>query len=116
SLTPVAVIPPARGAASVLVLPATPGSDKTLTLGRAAGNDVVIPEMSVSRKHAAVSVRSDGFELKDLGAANGTRINGRAAPAGGYLLTSGDIVALGDVECVFLDADAFWQRVPTFMD
>ncbi len=116
SLTPLPVVPPARGAASVLVLPASPGSERTLTLGRAGDNDVVLPEMSVSRKHAAVAVGADGFRLRDLGAANGTRVNGRPAPAGGYLLSSGDIVAFGDVECVFLDAEAFWERVPGFMD
>lgn len=116
TLTPPAVVPPARGAASVLVVPADKGIGRALSVGRDAENDLVVPEMSVSRKHATLEVSSDGFELKDLGGANGTRINGRPAPAGGYLLTSGDIVALGDVECVFLDADAFWERVPSFMD
>lgn len=116
TLTPPAVVPPARGAASVLVVPADKESGRALSVGRDAENDLVVPEMSVSRKHATLEVSSDGFEVQDLGGANGTRINGRPAPAGGYLLTSGDIVAFGDVECVFLDADAFWERIPSFMD
>lgn len=116
SLAPLPVIPPARGAASVLVLPAEKGSGRTLTLGRTSESDVVLAEMSVSRRHATLTARSDGFVLTDAGASNGTRVNGRPAPAGGYLLSSGDIVAFGDVECVFLEAEAFWERVPTFMD
>lgn len=116
SLTPPPVVPPARGAASVLVLPANKGSGASLTLGRAEGNDVVVPEMSVSRKHATLTAGPDGFLVTDVGAANGTRVNGRPAPTGGYLLSSGDIVAFGDVECVFLEAEAFWERVAGYMD
>lgn len=116
SLAPLPVIPPARGAASVLVVPAAKGSGRVLSLGRARESDVVVPEMSVSRKHATLTAKGDGFVLTDAGASNGTRVNGRPAPSGGYLLSSGDIVAFGDVECVFLEAEAFWDRVPTFMD
>src|SRR5690606_15619847 len=101
---------------SVLLLPAEKGSQRVLTLGRAEESDVAVPEMSVSRRHATLAAGPDGFLLTDVGSSNGTRVNGRPAPAGGYLLSSGDIVAFGDVECVFLEADAFWERVADFMD
>ena len=34
----------------------------------------------------------------------------------GGMLSSGDVIAMGDVEFVYLDAAAFYDRLPTFMD
>lgn len=116
TLTPPPVVPAARGAASVLELPARSREGAVLTLGRGADNDVTIAERSVSRHHARLKAGGGGFSLEDVGSQNGTRLNGRALPAGGASLASGDVVAFGDVECVFLDATDFQERLPAFMD
>lgn len=47
-----------------------------LTLGRASDLEVVLLEDMVSRKHAKLSISSDGLLLTDLGSTNGTFING----------------------------------------
>src|SRR3989338_2598712 len=46
------------------------------TLGRSKGNDVVLDDSSVSRKHAELDVREGKVVLKDLGSRNGTRFQG----------------------------------------
>lgn len=48
--------------------------DKT-TVGRAGGNDIVIPDGTVSRNHAALTFQQGAWFLEDVGSSNGTFIN-----------------------------------------
>jgi hypothetical protein len=87
-----------------------------VTLGRASSNDVVIPDPSVSRKHALAKRGEDGvFLMRDAGSSNGTTVNGRSALARGHgppsELKNGDNVQLGRVACTFVDAAALQQFV-----
>lgn len=47
-----------------------------LTLGRDPANDVVLEDPNVSRFHAEIVAGAEGLELRDLGARNGTRLDG----------------------------------------
>ncbi|HJL19437.1 MAG TPA: FHA domain-containing protein [Sandaracinaceae bacterium LLY-WYZ-13_1] len=48
-----------------------------ITIGRAPGNDLVLPHPSVSGRHAQVDKQQDGkFQVRDLGSTNGTFLNG----------------------------------------
>lgn len=47
----------------------------TATIGRSSINDITIPDQHVSRQHAVITYRSDGFGISDLGSANGTFVN-----------------------------------------
>ncbi len=49
----------------------------TVAIGSHPSNDVVIDDTTVSRRHATITRKPDGFELADLGSTNGTFINGR---------------------------------------
>lgn len=55
---------------------ATGNSDMvTYTIGRAADNDIIIDEPSISRRHAELIAEPGGkYRLKDLGSSNGTHI------------------------------------------
>ena len=70
-----------------------------LTLGRAEDNDIVLPEPSSSRHHAEVHGAGGAWVVRDLGSANGTLINGVAAPE--RVLHEGDRVMIGAVEFRF---------------
>lgn len=49
----------------------------TLRIGRAADNDIVVPDLMVSRHHAEVRVIGEGrYRVVDLGSHNGTYLNG----------------------------------------
>ncbi|MFC5954480.1 FHA domain-containing protein [Streptomyces pratens] len=67
---------------------------RTVRIGRAADNDLVIDDLVVSRRHAELRKLPDGtYEIADLGSHNGTYLNGRpvtSAPVG-----PGDIVGIG---------------------
>jgi hypothetical protein len=82
-----------------------------ITLGRAPENDVVVPDVSISRFHAFVKeAGSDGWLLQDAGSTNGTTVNGHSVPRQGHgapaELSSGDDVRLGQVDLTFLDSEA----------
>ncbi len=70
-----------------------------MTIGRAANNDIVIPEQTVSSKHATISIQKGSFFLNDLGSTNGTFINGTRIES--KMLKSGDLIKLGAAQCKF---------------
>ncbi len=73
-------------------------SERT-SLGRATDNDLVLSDPKVSRHHAEVVRRPEGFVLRDLGSTNGTFVNGRRIFE--RLLDPGDVILLGDTRITF---------------
>jgi hypothetical protein len=73
-----------------------------LTVGRAWDNDVVLPDISVSRRHALLRRHGAGYLLLDQGSGNGTRVNGRKIDKA--RLRSGDEIVLGDSVVQFIEA------------
>jgi FHA domain len=53
-----------------------------LLVGRDIQCDAQIASLRVSRRHCCLSWHRDGVEVRDLGSANGTRINGRRSDSG----------------------------------
>lgn len=89
--------PPAR---LVMVSPPAPGAEFALTrprlrIGRAEDLEIWVNHRSISREHAEITIDRDQFLIRDLGSANGLRINGNETKQG--LLRSGDQVELGQV-------------------
>ncbi len=85
-----------------LVLKSGPGSgteyslDKPeLFLGRDPGNDIVINDPEVSRRHARMLLVGNTYTIEDLGSTNGTFIKGQrlAAPV---TLRPGEVIMLGE--------------------
>ncbi|MEJ2890349.1 FHA domain-containing protein [Actinomycetospora aeridis] len=80
---------------------------ETVTIGREAGNDVVIDHPSISRRHARITRTKQGFLLEDLGSSNGTalrplsRPEQELAPNTPVVLPDGATVFIGDVEALF---------------
>ncbi|MFC8126818.1 FHA domain-containing protein [Streptomyces sp. NPDC057302] len=67
---------------------------RTVRIGRAADNDLVIDDLVVSRRHAELRVLADGsYEIADLGSHNGTYLNGQ--PVDRAPVAPGDIVGVG---------------------
>ena len=63
-----------------------------LTIGRTPGNDIVIDNVGVSRRHAVIRVQGGKAILEDLGSANGTFIRGQKIER--YDLQDGDEIAI----------------------
>ena len=63
-------------------------------IGRDPSNQIVLPDLLVSRMHATVMVEHAALNLVDAGSANGTRVNG--VPVKASTLKPGDIVQFGN--------------------
>lgn len=72
---------------------------KSVTLGRGSENDIVIDCGSISVRHAVMERVKGGYELRDLGSTNGTKLNGKARDV--IELFDGAPVKIGDVEFGF---------------
>lgn len=76
-------------------------SQLRFTIGRDPSCDLVIPDLTVSRRHASLDRDLTGWLLTDFGSTNGTRLNGwrvrEPVP-----VHSGDRVSFGDVTFVLL--------------
>lgn len=119
-------IPAARGRATVHVVP----HGLEVVIGRDRACDVVVPERSISKRHARLIVeatRVAGTKVRgnhkpallvvDLGSQNGVAVNGRRLRSGGQdALCSGDVLDLGDVSLLLLDAGAFFDGLPRLTD
>ncbi|MEM1159137.1 MAG: FHA domain-containing protein [Verrucomicrobiota bacterium] len=72
-------------------------TSKQLRVGRHPDNDMVLPDTSISRKHALCIINQDTILIRDLGSMNGIKINGEPMIQG--LARDGQIITIGEVNC-----------------
>jgi sigma-B regulation protein RsbU (phosphoserine phosphatase) len=72
------------------------------TIGRSRESDIHLPDQWLSRKHAEIQRRADGYFVVDLQSKNGTEVNDRRI-AGEERLAPGDVIAIGDHRLTFVD-------------
>lgn len=70
------------------------GASATLLLGRGPACDITFTDPTVSRRHAALSLRDGHWVIADLDSRNGTWVNGDRV--GRCELRAGDLVAAGE--------------------
>jgi hypothetical protein len=88
--------------AGSLVLPTgdrVPLSEQIITVGRLPESTIVLADPNVSRQHAEVRPRGNGYVVVDLGSTNGTRING--VRINEQELVDGDEVTFGNTRMRF---------------
>lgn len=76
-----------------------------LVVGRQMGNDVLLNDTQVSRRHVQFELRDGQVFVIDLGSANGTTVNGQKLPPNEPKpLRAGDLVRLGITSLALQDA------------
>ena len=75
------------------------GGDR-MTIGRRPESDIFLDDVTVSRDHALLVQRSDGWHLDDLGSLNGTYVNRRRIDS--HKLEDGDELQVGKYKLTFL--------------
>jgi pSer/pThr/pTyr-binding forkhead associated (FHA) protein len=77
-----------------------------IVIGRDQGNDIIIIDPEVSRRHARVFQQGGSFVIEDLGSTNGTYVNGQRL-TGPYVLRSGELINLGEHISLLYDVAVF---------
>ncbi|MFM8291770.1 MAG: sigma 54-interacting transcriptional regulator [Planctomycetia bacterium] len=77
---------------------------KTVSLGRAPGNVIVVNDERASRLHAEILPRDSGWAIRDLGSRNGTLVEGALIDSE-RPLTAGDVIAIGLTELTFCEGE-----------
>ena len=82
---------------------------KRLSIGRAAGNDIVLSHPAISRQHAAIEpCQAGGYEIVDVSGKNGTLVNGRMVN-GRRRLKECDIIQIVAFQMIYLKESIFYK-------
>lgn len=68
-------------------------------IGRSPENQMIVPDATVSKRHAVIRIRGNTFEIEDLQSSSGTYVNGQLVRKA--YLKDGDSVRLGSTELEF---------------
>src|SRR5947207_1519408 len=71
-------------------------AERSISIGRAPDNMIVIDDSSVSNRHAQLELVGETYRLKDLESTNGTKVNG--VPITERLLRFEDRIRFGAIE------------------
>ena len=84
-----------------------------VTIGRSRESDIFLPDQWLSRHHAAIEERTDGYWVSDLKSKNGTLLNGEPV-RDWHRLRPGDVITLGEHTLTFCAeaADEEEEREP----
>ena len=74
-------------------------AERSITIGRAPDNMIVIDDSSVSSRHALLELVGETYRLKDLESTNGTKVNG--VPITETVLRFEDRIRFGGIEARF---------------
>jgi len=78
------------------------------TIGRAADNQMILPDQQASSHHAEIRPDAQGYLLVDLSSTNGTFVNEqRLPPLTPHLLSSGDLIRIGETRFTYEIAGSF---------
>ncbi|MBW1807403.1 MAG: FHA domain-containing protein [Deltaproteobacteria bacterium] len=95
------------------------GPPGQVRLGRSDENDLVIPDETVSSRHAVFQEhRETGtYMLQDLASMNGTQVNGSRMIVGKtVVLFDGDVLAFGDSVFLFFYPDGLYDVLKANLD
>ncbi|HUG19329.1 MAG TPA: PAS domain S-box protein [Planctomycetaceae bacterium] len=76
----------------------------TAVLGREADCEIFLPDKTVSRRHAQITFRQDGYYLEDLQSRNGTYVNGQKIQKP-LRLSDQDQIQLYDVTLTYCESN-----------
>jgi hypothetical protein len=79
-------------------------SSSSITLGRGYSADCLLEDHYISPLHCRISCCEEGFEVEDLGSANGTHIKDRV-PSRKYTISSGTVLRIGRTKITVLAPD-----------
>ena len=89
--------------------PATPRG--SFYIGRINGNDMIMPDYAISKRHAIIDIEDGKYYLRDAGSTNGTKINGSRLAKKRVMLKDKDVVGFARYEFTFLYPKSLYKML-----
>ena len=89
----------------------SPTADGHFTIGRESGNDIIMPDIALSKCHATIEVTSRSYHLRDCGSTNGTLLNGKQINQDPRPLNDGDVISFARYEYTFLFPKSLFNKL-----
>ncbi len=86
-------------------------SSRAFIIGRVDGNDMIMPDFAISKKHATINMDSKSFYLKDLGSTNGTFVNGTRLDKKSLKIHDQDVLSFARYEFTFLFPSSLYKML-----
>jgi len=77
-------------------------SGNFFSIGRIDGNDFIMPDYAISKKHAIIEAKRGIYILKDCGSTNGTLMNGKRLQTKPVEIHDRDVISFARYEFTFL--------------
>ena len=78
------------------------GPVNSFTIGRVDGNDMIMPDYAISKRHAIIDIEDGLYFIRDAGSTNGTKVNGERLGKKRTRLHDKDVVGFARYEFTFL--------------
>ena len=78
------------------------GPVNSFTIGRVDGNDMIMPDYAISKRHAIIDIEDGLYYIRDAGSTNGTKVNGERLGKKRTRLHDKDVVGFARYEFTFL--------------
>ena len=89
----------------------TTTASNLIFIGRIDSNDFIMPDYPISRQHAVIEIKQDGYFLRDCGSTNGTFLNGTRIEKKPVPLSDKDMVSFARYEFAFLQPDSLFSML-----
>jgi FHA domain len=84
---------------------------EVFSIGRIDGNDFIMPDYAISKKHALIEIKRDGYFLKDCGSTNGTLLNGVRLQNKPAEVHDRDVISFARYEFAFLFPGSLYEML-----
>ncbi len=81
------------------------------TIGRVNGNDIIIPDIAISKRHAIIERKDSTYFIRDCNSTNATMINGGRIENKAQPIQDGDVISFARYEFTFLVPDSLYHRL-----
>ena len=87
------------------------GARASFSVGRIGGNDMIMPDLAISKQHAFIEIQRGNYQIRDVNSTNGTTVNGKRVHKKPKPIKNGDIIGFARYEFSFLAPESIYDML-----